>query len=725
MSGSSGPHSAARRRHRQTHHPRNVRNDCGRSRRRGCSSRRHDDDRPADQRETGRLRRAVLPPPTEHHSPGGPARAAKALVLRGDDGGRRGRRHHGGRRRHADGHGDPGRRADGRAGEGIQTPSSFFLMIIPDFQGQKQKPFIYADCAVNIAPTAEYGRHRDRLGKERPADSGEEPRVALLSFSTKGSASHVRGPCQRGPGAGQAAGGRPEDRRRVPGRSAADSLGGRQEGKGAKASWRASQRADLSRPELGQYRLQADPVHGRAQAIGPFLQGFAKPISDLSRGATVEDIVATAICPWLRWRRMRVRVRRTTGIFVEGQAGDDESAGGELRQFIHQVPALRDAGGEFVSKGLVERIGERHVEPDALARTISPCEQGARPWTSTTAMSADSSRRWSGTSMGSARPVGDRSGRASGRPRRRGVHRFGADHAPGHRVDREVLRTWRRCTIRPISRASVAGRQAARRCRRSPASTPRFTRPSRKWRTSTPALRAVREVRHSPLRLSRHEHRYVARRAAALLAGASTRSTASRPSRQRLFDDGGPERALGRHLHGSDAAGRTGDGDAHRRLRSGHPVLPGRPGLHGVAQQALQQAVGLLGISGCRTTCGICSSWPARAATGDAGNRRVLLPHQVHRHVYGRARPLDAIVFTGGIGENATELREKICLGMTPARRAIRSPRRTGSGRLRGPRSAQKASASPRVRYPDERAARHRQRHVRVRGPRTSGGRGK
>ena len=35
----------------------------------------------------------------------------------------------------------------------------------------------------------------------------------------------------------------------------------------------------------------ADPVLGGGQAIGPFLQGFAKPVSDLSRGAPVEEIV--------------------------------------------------------------------------------------------------------------------------------------------------------------------------------------------------------------------------------------------------------------------------------------------------------------------------------------------------------------------------------------------------------------------------------------------------
>ena len=181
--------------------------------------------------------------------------------------------------------------------EGIKTPSSYFLMVIPDFLGEKDKPFIYADCAVNIDPTAE------QLADIALASAvsarrllGQEPRVALLSFSTKGSAS---GPIvEKVREALKIARARRPDLA-IDGEFQADSaIVPRVAAKKVKDQSDVAGKANvIIFPDLnsGNIAYKLTQYMANAQAIGPFLQGFAKPITDLSRGATVDDIIATVI----------------------------------------------------------------------------------------------------------------------------------------------------------------------------------------------------------------------------------------------------------------------------------------------------------------------------------------------------------------------------------------------------------------------------------------------
>jgi phosphate acetyltransferase len=169
-------------------------------------------------------------------------------------------------------------------------------MVIPNFDGQANKPFIYADCAVNIQPTA------PQLADIAIASalSGskllpEKPRVALLSFSTDGSASH--------PDVDKITEALQIVREHAPdifidGEFQADSaIVPRVAAKKVKHASEVAGRANvLIFPDLdaGNVAYKLTQYMANARAIGPLLQGFAKPLSDLSRGASVDDIVATS-----------------------------------------------------------------------------------------------------------------------------------------------------------------------------------------------------------------------------------------------------------------------------------------------------------------------------------------------------------------------------------------------------------------------------------------------
>lgn len=180
---------------------------------------------------------------------------------------------------------------------GIGTVSSYFLMIVPDFCGEKDKPFVYADCAVNIDPSAEQLADIALASAQSAATLlPDTPRVALLSYSTHGSADGLSAEKVRA--ALRLVRSRRPDLL-IDGELQADAaVVPRVAAKKVKEAADVAGRANvLIFPDLdaGNIAYKLTQYMANATAIGPFLQGFAKPMADLSRGATVSDIVTTAV----------------------------------------------------------------------------------------------------------------------------------------------------------------------------------------------------------------------------------------------------------------------------------------------------------------------------------------------------------------------------------------------------------------------------------------------
>ncbi len=175
---------------------------------------------------------------------------------------------------------------------GVTAVSGAFIMIVKDHSFGEDGVLIFADCAVNPDPTVqELAEIAVESAKTAKNIAGINPKVAMLSFSTKGSAKHEK--VDKVVEATELAR-KMNPKLKIDGELQADAAIieaiGKKKAPGSDIAGNANV---LVFPNLESGNISYKLVQrlAGAEAIGPILQGLAAPINDLSRGCSVEDIV--------------------------------------------------------------------------------------------------------------------------------------------------------------------------------------------------------------------------------------------------------------------------------------------------------------------------------------------------------------------------------------------------------------------------------------------------